>query len=181
MVDVAAFGDGDIVGEKLERNDGQEGHKAVAGVRNDEAVVAHVLDDGIVLGDHGDDFAFAGFYFLDVADNFFVHAMLGCDDDDGHFLVDEGDGTVFHFGGGIAFGMDVGYFFQFESAFECNGVVVATAKVDEVFAVGEHLGELVDVFVVFECPLHFVGDCLEFFDKCVEHFFGEGFPFFGDG
>ncbi len=83
--------------------------------------------------------------------------MLGSDDDNGHFLVDKGDGAVFHLGCRVAFGMDIGDFFELEGAFEGDGIVVAAAQIDEVFAVGEHLGELVDVFVVLKCPLYFVG------------------------
>ena len=144
-------------------------------------VVAHVLHHAVALGDHGDNLAAARLDFLDVADDFLVHAALGGDDDHGHLLVDEGDGTVLHLGGGVAFGVDVGDFLEFEGTFEGHGVVVAAAEVDEVLAVGEHLGELVDVLVVLEGPLHLVGNLLELVDEHVEHLVAEGLFLLGDG
>ena len=49
-----------------------------------------------------DDFAFAALDFLNITDNLVVHTALRRDEDYGHLLVDEGNGTVFHFGGGIS-------------------------------------------------------------------------------
>lgn len=181
MVDVASFGGGHVVGEELEGDAGEQGDVAVAGVGDFEAVVGHAFDDGVALGDDGDDFAASGLDFLDVADDFFVHAALGGDDDDGHFFVDEGDGAVFHLGCGVAFGVDVGDFLELECAFEGDGVVVAAAEVDEVACVGEHLGELVDAGVVLECPFHLLGYFVEFVDEHVVHVGGEGVLDFGDG
>ena len=49
---------------------------------------------------------------------------------------------MFHFAGGIAFGMDVGDFFELECAFEGDGEVDAAAEVEEVASMGEAAGEV---------------------------------------
>ncbi len=77
--------------------------------------------------------------------------------------------------------MEVGNLFQLQCTLEGHGVVVAAAEEDEVAAVGEHLGELVDVLVVFQSPLHLVGNLVEFVDQHVEHFVAEGLLFLGNG
>ena len=58
------------------------------------------------------------------------------DENGGQFVVDERYGAVFHFGGGIALGVDVADFFEFKRAFEGRWEVVASAKVKEVVDVG---------------------------------------------
>ena len=60
-------------------------------------------------------------------------------------LVDEGVGAVFHFAGGVAFGVDVADLFELEGAFEGDGVVDAAAEEEEVAGVRELPGERDDL------------------------------------
>jgi len=48
---------------------------------------------------------------------------------------------VFHFAGGVAFGVDVGDLLELECAFEGDGVVDAATEEEEVARVGELGGE----------------------------------------
>ena len=57
----------------------------------------------------------------------------------GEGFVDEGVGAVLHFAGGVAFGVDVGDFFELERAFERDGVVDAAAEEEEVVGGAERL------------------------------------------
>ena len=52
-------------------------------------------------------------------------------------MVDQCDRAVLHLGCGIALGVDVGNLFQFQSAFERSGVVVAAAEIEEIVGIGE--------------------------------------------
>ena len=181
LVDVAVFVDGDVVGEELEGDGGEDGGEGFGDAGDGDDVVGDGVDGGVAFGDDGDDFALAGFDFLDVGDGFFVDAVGGGDGDDGHFGVDEGDGTVFHFGGGVAFGVDVGDFFEFEGAFEGGGVVVAAPEVDEVAGVGEGFGKVGNGGGLLQDLGDVVGDVLEFAHEGGEAFVGDGAFFMGEG
>ena len=67
-----------------------------------------------------------------VAARLFVGLVVGGDDDDGHILVDEGDGPVLHLACGICLGVDIGYLLELERPFHGDGVVDAPAEVEEV-------------------------------------------------
>ena len=71
-----------------------------------------------------------------------VGGVFGGDADYGEGLVDEGVGAVLHLAGGVAFGVDVGDLFEFECAFEGDGVVDAAAEEEEVVGGVEEAGEL---------------------------------------
>ncbi len=66
---------------------------------------------------------------------------------------------MFHFSGGVAFGVDVADFLELEGAFEGDGVVDAAAEEEEVVDAGELLGQL-DALVVHgaEDLLELAGD-----------------------
>ena len=66
---------------------------------------------------------------LDLRDHFFVPGVLGSNAQHGHFLVDQRDGTVFHFACGIAFGVNVGNLLEFERAFVGDGHVDAASQI----------------------------------------------------
>ena len=92
----------------------------------------------------GDDGAAARLGFLHVADHLLEHVIVRRDGDDRHLLVDERDRAVLHLARRIAFGVDVGDFLQLERAFERDRVVDAAAEEQEVGAVVEPLGHLLD-------------------------------------
>ena len=93
----------------------------------------------IAFGGNGDHAAGAGFHFLQIRNRFLIAqhrsrvvVVLRGDDDDGQIFVDQRIGTVLHFAGGIAFGVNVGDLFQFERALKGNREVDAAAKEEEV-------------------------------------------------
>src|ERR1039458_2866404 len=149
LVYVAAAADGDVVGEELEGDDFEDGEEQLGG-GGDVDDGFDELGDGLGAFDgDGDDAAGAGGDFLDVGEGLLVledggrvGGVLGGDADDGEGLVDEGVGAVLHLAGGVAFGVDVGDFFQLERAFEGDGVVDAAAEEEEVVGGGEVAGEL---------------------------------------
>ncbi len=80
----------------------------------------------VTLGGYGDDAGVTRTDFLDVADHFLVDVRGGGYGDQRGVGVEEGDGAVFEFAGGEAFGVDVGDFFEFECTFESGGIADAT-------------------------------------------------------
>ena len=58
--------------------------------------------------------------------------IVGGEHDDRQLLIDQRVGTVLHFAGGIAFGVDVGDLLQLERAFERDGEMHAAAEEQEV-------------------------------------------------
>jgi hypothetical protein len=114
-----------MIGYKLKRQYGQNGIEWLWHGRHVQNFVGKGGHPVVPLGGDGNDVAFAGFDFLEVTEDFFVGAILDGDDDDRHVFVNKGNGAVFHFAGWVAFGVDVGDFFEFEGAFERDGIVVA--------------------------------------------------------
>ncbi len=158
-----------MVGEELEGDDGEEGLEGFDGFGDGEDVVGDGVDVFVAFGGDGDDFSAAGFDFLDVAEDFFVLGAAGRDEDDGHAGVDEGDGAVFHFRGGEAFGVDVADFLEFECAFEGDGVVVAATEEEPVVAVDVLFGDALDFVGLFEYASDLVGDFAEAGEEFIEH------------
>jgi hypothetical protein len=168
LVYITAALDCYMVSQELE---GQHRKKRVKGVGYGRYVEDFVGEGGeavIAFGGDSDDVTFTGFDFLEVAEDFFVGAVLDGDDEDGHIFVDEGDGAMFHFAGGVAFGVDVGDFFEFEGAFEGDGVVVAASEEEAMIFMGEFWGEGLDLGVEgFEGGFYEGGDFEEGMDEGV--------------
>src|SRR5687768_18107026 len=102
LVDVAAAGDGRVVGDELQRDDAQQRLQGFERVRDVDDVVAVAADAGVALGGDGDDLAAAGADLFDVADDLLVLHAAGRDEYHRHALVDERDRAVLHLGGGHA-------------------------------------------------------------------------------
>ena len=81
FVHVASEGDGDVVSEELEGDDGEDGCKKFEGFGDEDRVVHDFLDFMIAFCGHGDDWAFSGFDFLDVAEVFFADGIVWDDED----------------------------------------------------------------------------------------------------
>ena len=113
-------------------------------------MVRNLVERVAVLGRNRDDTATAGLDFADVADNLVEERILGSDDHDGHVLVDKGDGTVLHFGGGVALRMDVADFLELERTFHRDGVVEVPAQVEEVVRLAVLCGKILDFVRKFE-------------------------------
>src|SRR5262249_47994380 len=114
------------------------------------------------------------FYLGEVGHYLFVAGAFRAYYDYGHLLVDEGDGAVFHFAGGVAFGVDVGNLFELEGAFERNRVVVAAAEEEEVAGVAVAAGDDLDLWGVAYYVGHLVGNGHELADQRGGSFGGEG-------
>ena len=160
-----------MVGEELQRNAGDNRHEHRAGLRHYNEVVCDFVERVAVFRGDGDDFAAAGLDFADVADNLVEEGVFRGDDHDGHVLVDEGNRAVFHFGGGVAFGVDVADFLELQGAFHGDRVAEVATEVQEVVRLAEGLcdfgdavGELeglCDEIRKFRKVLDDVGACLE--------------------
>ena len=106
-----------MIGEELEVENGEEGLNDIVAIWDWEGGFGESSDTVVALGDDAEDSAAACADLLEVGERFFVGSVLWGDDDDGEAVVDEGDGAVFHFAGGVSFGVNVGNFFEFECAF----------------------------------------------------------------
>src|SRR2546429_8721472 len=83
------------------------------------------------------DFSVAGRDLLHVGYGFFEHAVIGRDDDDRHFFIDQRNWSVLELARGIAFGVDVGDFLELERALERKRVAGAAAEIEHVAALRE--------------------------------------------
>ena len=88
--------------------------------------------------------------------------LLG-DDDDGHALVDEGDGAVLHLGRRQSLGVDVAQLLELERALEGDRIVDAPAQVETVLALREPVRQELDLVVELECPGHFFWELVQLF------------------
>jgi len=121
FVHVAAAQDGDVVGEQLQRNHCQQRKERFNGLRQVNDVVGFFGDLLVAFCGDGNDWTFAGFDDLQVAQSFFVKGIGWDNDYARRAFVDKRDWAVFHFGSGIAFGVDVGDFLELEGAFQGTG------------------------------------------------------------
>ena len=111
------------------------------------------------------DAAFPGLDLLNVTDRLFVDAVGRGDGDNRHLLVDQGNGSVLHFGGRIPLGMDVGDLLEFQSSFQSHGIVISPPQVDEIAGIGKYLRELADRGVELEGLLHALGNGSQFAEQ----------------
>ena len=82
---------------------------------------------------------------------------MRCDYDHGHLLRDEGDRSVFHFGGRITLGMDIRDLFEFEGAFHGYREIIAATEIDEVLGIGKSLGKVRYALVLPEYAFNLIG------------------------
>src|SRR5262249_16012975 len=87
--------------------------------------------DSFLIGQNND-LAAAGFDFLQIAQRLFEITVTRQQHNYRHLLIDERNGTMFHFAGGVALGMNVRNFFQLESPFESDGIVNSSAQVKKI-------------------------------------------------
>lgn len=81
------------------------------GFWDEDEVVDEVDGKVAISGSYADEWAVAGFNFLDIGEGFLENLALRGEEDAGAFWADEGDGAVFEFCCGVAFCVDVGNFF----------------------------------------------------------------------
>jgi len=134
LVYVAASSYRDVVGEKLERNDFQEGEQEFGGFGDANYVLDQAGDVFLAFDCDSDDAAAAGGDFLDIRQRLFVaqagagvSGVLRRQHDDREGFVDEGVGAMLHFAGGVALSVDITDFLELECAFEGDGEVDSSA------------------------------------------------------
>src|SRR2546430_4904705 len=147
LVDVAAEAHGDVVGEKLERDDGDERRQELGARRHLDDVLRLRRDAAAARVGHGDHEAVAGPPLLDVAEHALVRGVADHQRYHGELVGDERDRAVLHLTAGIALGMDVGNLLELERPLEGDGVLDATAQIEDVARVGELAGERRDLGV----------------------------------
>ena len=147
MVDVAAFDDGDVVGQELKRDDGQERREALFGSWHFDTIIRDLADQFIAFCHDSNYPALAGFDLLDIADDFLVCSAVRRDNHYRHLLRDKRYRSVLHLRRRIAFGMDIRDLLKLKRALEGYGEVISAAEINEVLGIGEDLREVRDPFV----------------------------------
>ena len=163
-----------MVGQQLQRHGGHQRGQQLLGAGDLDTEFGHVFHGGVAFGDHGNNGAFAGDDFLHVADNLVVGLLLGGHDDDGHVLINEGDGAVLHLGGGVAFRVDIRYLLQFQGPFQRDGIVDTAAQENGIGTGGHELGDFLDVLLFFEDHADFFRDGLQIVDESMILGLGDG-------
>src|SRR5258708_20594746 len=69
---------------------------------------------------------------LDLANHFLVQSVMDSNRNYRHSLINQGNRPVFHFACRVAFGVDVTYFLEFQSAFQRNWIVDTASEVQEI-------------------------------------------------
>ena len=86
---------------------------------------------------------------------------MGGNEEHRHHIVYQGDRSVLHLGGRIAFGMDITDLLQLQRALQRHRIVPATAEVEEVGGIGIDACEVLDLIVLLQHPVDLVGYALE--------------------
>jgi len=128
-----------VIAEELERDDIEETLKAVdslgttdrSGVGGDGIIAFVTENDRSSLA--SSDLSKCG---LDLG----IQGILGHDDDNGHVLVDEGQGAVFEFSGKDTLGVHVADFLDLESTFQASSVLVSATHDQQTLVLVDNLG-----------------------------------------
>src|SRR5436309_2358443 len=123
LVDVAAEAHRDVVGEKLERDDGDERRQELGARRHLDDVLRLRRDVPVARVGDGDDEAVARPHLLDVAEHTLVGAVARHERHDWERVGDECDRTVLHLAAGVALGVDIRDLLELERALEGDGVL----------------------------------------------------------
>lgn len=177
LIEVITEHVGDVIGEELEVEDGEEGLDEFVAIGDEEGVFAGAGECVVAVSKDSDDASAARFDFLEVRECFFVGGILWRDDDDGESVVDEGNGTVFHFAGGVGFGVNVRNFLEFKRAFEGDGVEEISAEEEERVCAEEFLCGGADVVCMGKDVVHEFGQCAQCAEMLLRVFFGDGVAF----
>ena len=159
MVDIGAFGDGGVIGQKL-RGDGVDQRRGQAARRRQgQGGLGAIRRDG-GTGGIGDqrDLTATGHDLLHVRDGLVEQRVMGGEDQHGQGAVDERDGAVLQFTRCISFGVYVAEFFEFQCRFECRGIHHAAPEEEGGFRFGQRCGDGGDLGLAGEGLAHLVGD-----------------------
>ena len=139
LVDIAAAPYSDMVCQQLQRNHLKQRQHEFAGDGNGDEMVSHFGGLFIAFAGDGNDNPAARLHFLDVRKGLFVMdlAFLGFriargEYHDRQIFIDERVRTMLHLAGGIAFGVDIRDFLEFERALESNGEMDAAPEIEKI-------------------------------------------------
>ena len=117
-----------MVAEKLERNNVEESLQAVNCLRNPDGLATR-RDRIVIYVANNDGLGFAGGDLRECRLYFGVQRVLSHDDDDGHVLIDQSEGTVFKLSGENTLRVHVGNFLDFQSALKACGI--SAGRIDQ--------------------------------------------------
>src|SRR5215831_5097664 len=95
----------------------------------------------VAFGSQRNDNSVPDLDFFDIPHGLAVNRILWGKYNDRHLRIDQRDGTVLHFTGGIAFGMDVRNLLQFERAFHRHRTMDPSAEIQEIAISPELFGK----------------------------------------
>ena len=149
-VDVAATKQGDVVGQKLQRDGRDQRLQKFVDFRNVDDIVGHLFHTGVAFAGDRDDCTSPSFYFFEIAHDLWIDAALWDDEDAWRFFINQGDRSVFHFRSRVAFRVDVADFFQLESTFECGRKVVQPTEVQKVVEAVVLVGDSLNLLMTLQ-------------------------------
>src|ERR1022692_1879685 len=165
FVDIATKLDREMVGEELERNDGEDRTDTIGDIRNLDDVVGNSFEFfGAVAAGQSDDWAFARFDLLDVVDVFREDAVIGRDENGREIGTHERDDAVFKLGTRMTFGKEISDLFHFERTFEGDGKIELASEEKHAVNIGIFLGDRFDLIAELENFLDLLRQGLERFD-----------------
>ena len=129
-----------MVGQQLQRQNGEQRLQTFQRVGNVNHIVGPLLDVLIAFGRHNNHWPLRAFTSSMLAMTFSYTEFFGQRKTDG-VRIDERDGAVFHLRGGIALGVDVGDFLELQRAFERDGEVDLARQEQEAVGVAVFLGD----------------------------------------
>ena len=159
--------DSQVVAEQLERHDVDDGLDVLGDTRDREQDGVGATDARnllVILAANDDKVGATGAQLLDDGDHLAVERVGGGDDDDGHVLIDQGQGPVLHLSGKDALAVHQGDFLDLEGALDGGGVVWPAAEDEQRVLVLQLFGELGDGCIESERLFHGQGYGAEAFE-----------------
>src|SRR5579875_3935820 len=139
LIHIAAAAHGDVIGEKLERQNFQNRRENFRRRRNFNYVIGGLAREAVAFADNRNHDPVPRLYFLNVRNCFFIARQRGGivfvargDDHHRQIFINQRVRAVLHFAGGIAFGVNVGNFLQLQRAFQRDGVMNAAAEIQKI-------------------------------------------------
>ncbi len=112
LVHIEAFSDADIVGHKLEGDDGEAVCEMRVCAGNVDCEISRVFDTVVTVGSEAHEVGSAALDFYHVADGFFKEIGLSEGADDEGAFLHEADGAVLELAGGISLGVYIADLFH---------------------------------------------------------------------
>ena len=146
-----------MVCQQLQRNGTDQWLQVLFNVRHIDHVISDACDVGVAFAGNRDDRTFASLDLFHVADDFRVDAATRNHEDAGSLFIHQSDRAMFHFGGRIAFRMNVADFLQLQRTFQRDREVVEPTKVQKVVEAKVLVGHFTDSVMALQSLADFVG------------------------